>query len=68
MSGCDTSTASIVDATLQKQNQQMRFFIEREREDEERDCMVLGERLEESGVEVVVPATVDEEVEAVDGD
>ena len=66
MSGCDTSTASIVDATLQEQNQQMRFF--RERENEERDCMVLGERLEESGVEVVVPATVDEEVEAVDGD
>ena len=46
----------------------MRFFREREREGEERDCMVLGERLEESGVEVVVPATVDEEVEAVDGD
>ena len=68
MSGCDTNTASIVDATLQKQNQQMRFFIYIERENEERECMVLGERLEESGVEVVVPATVDEEVEAVDGD
>ena len=29
---------------------------------------ILGERMEESRVEVVVPATVDEEVEAVDGD
>ena len=68
MSAWDSKTASIVGATLRHRNggqntQTLTNISERERERER-----LGQRLKNGGVEMVVPATVDEEVEAIDGD